>query len=242
VLAGSGRFRPREIAEGRTGDAIVAVDSADGDDPQPQGAALGSRGATKWSAQDHPKLDACVLAHVAGTPAPTPRGGAAHESVADVRAMQYGTSSHTRHVTVRAQGEAPHVEIALQPDNRDTRGRMCLRLLRDDRGTRRWARPGNVVVGRCDGNHQHDRGDAGPHHSGKHDRRSIRFATVVPNRHQQPGVSPAASASPCHAFEHPGGERHVRSAPYMSLLEREGVDRVAGSHQLEHAWFLELFG
>jgi hypothetical protein len=50
------------------------------------------------------------------------------------------------------------------------------------------------------------------------------------------------SASPCNAFEYPACERHLRSAPYVSLLEGPGVDRVAVAHQLEQAWFAELLG
>jgi HAMP domain-containing protein len=50
------------------------------------------------------------------------------------------------------------------------------------------------------------------------------------------------SASPCHAFEYPAGKLHLRRAPYVSLLEGPGVDRVSVAHQLKHAWFAELLG
>jgi hypothetical protein len=51
-----------------------------------------------------------------------------------------------------------------------------------------------------------------------------------------------ASASPCDPFEYPARERHLRRAPYVSLLEGPGVDRVAVAHQLEEAWFGEFCG
>src|SRR5213592_4421282 len=50
------------------------------------------------------------------------------------------------------------------------------------------------------------------------------------------------SAVACDAFKYPGCERHVRSAPYVSLLEGPGVDRVAIANQLDQAWFAELLG
>ena len=54
----------------------------------------------------------------------------------------------------------------------------------------------------------------------------------------QAGGRPSA----CDAFKYPGCERHVRSAPYVSLLEGPGVDRVAVANQLEQASFAELLG
>ena len=49
-----------------------------------------------------------------------------------------------------------------------------------------------------------------------------------------------ASAGACHPVEQPGCERHVRSAPYVSLLDGPGVDRVAVTNQLEQPWLVEV--
>src|SRR3954469_1274878 len=51
-----------------------------------------------------------------------------------------------------------------------------------------------------------------------------------------------ASASFCDAFQHPAGEGHARSAPYVSLLEGPGVDRAAVADEVEQAWLAELLG
>ena len=49
-----------------------------------------------------------------------------------------------------------------------------------------------------------------------------------------------ASASACDAFQCPRRQRHVRSAPYVSLLEGPGVDRAAVANQLEQPWFVQV--
>lgn len=58
----------------------------------------------------------------------------------------------------------------------------------------------------------------------------------------QKGTNRTASAGPGNAFDHPAWQRHVWSAPDVSLLIGPGVDRVAVTNQVEHMWFPELVG
>lgn len=47
-----------------------------------------------------------------------------------------------------------------------------------------------------------------------------RLALADSSGHPTGAIRSLSSASACKAFEYPGYERHVRPAPYVSLLER----------------------